>query len=406
MTADPDPGASESSVPSSKSVFLPERRMPDEVYRGRIERARIEMRRRGLAGVILCDQASLYYLFGYDQLGYWVFQTVFLPASDNDPVVAICRAPDVHLIRDTGLVDDIVVWYDESLTQPDEIMSETLARIPHGAKIGIELDNHCLLPVWSRALIENLTPRFEIIDASDLVGNMRVIKDEYEVKRFREAALQLTAAFAAADRAVEVGARECDIHLSAISELYRLGGDPPAIHPPIASGPRTLSQNHASPTARQLLDGDPVTVEIGAAAARYHAVGVKSYSLGKPPSGLLRMHDAIVTALDAGFTGMRPGAPVSAITSLTQESLAASGFSRAGRHVGYGTGIGFAPTWLENLRLKATENRPFTPGMTFFYFIGLVAPDESACLYWGEPVLVTERGYERVAELDYSDWIR
>jgi Xaa-Pro aminopeptidase len=391
---------------TTPSVYHEGRRMPEHIYRGRIDRLRRDLRNQNLAGLILSDQASLYYLFGYDQLGYWVFQTVFLSAAADAPIVAICRAPDYHMIRDTGLIDEIITWYDESPTRPDQIASEVLADVPDGSRIGIELANHCLLPMWSQALTETLGARFEVVDGSALVGDMRVVKDEYEVTRFREAASQLSSAFAAASSSVGESVRECDVHLAIVSDLYSQGGDPPAIHPPIASGPRTLTQTHGLATTRRLRSGDPVTVEIGAASARYHAVGAMSYSIGRPSRELLRMRDAIVSALEPGFARMRPGAPIRDLTALTQESLTAAGFSRAGRHVGYGTGIGFSPTWVENLRLKSTESRHFVPGMTFFYFIGLVAPDESACLYLGEPVLITDTGHERVAPLDYSDWIR
>jgi Xaa-Pro dipeptidase len=271
--------------------------------------------------------------------------------------------------------------------------------------VGIELLTHALLPAYHQDLRHRLDGRAVLTDASAVVGDLRVVKDPYEIAWFREAAHQLDAAFRVAGETVADGVPETEVHRAVVGELYRLGGDPPAIPPPIASGPRTLTQTHGAATTRRMRAGETVVVEIGASATRYHAVGAVSYVIGRPDPAVARLHETMVETLEAGFAAFVPGRPIADVSRLVQRLLTERGVSRAGRHVGYGTGIGFPPTWLENLRIKATEPRVLVPGMTFFYFIGLPGPDGSS-LYLGEPVLITDTGYERVAPPDYPDWIR
>lgn len=377
---------------------------PRATYEARLERVREECRARGYAGILLADQASLFYLFGYDQLGYWVFQVVLLPADGGRPI-AICRAPDANLIRDTEMIDDVRVWLDEATDGPGDLVRSALAdaNIPGGATVGMELRTHCLLPVYYADVIASLQGRATIADASDIVADLRLTKDSFEVAHFRHAASNLSSSFTAARESIVEGARESDVHRAVVSELYRLGGDPPAIPPPIASGPRTKGQTHSAPSSRRIGAGEVVVVEIGSAVARYHAVGAVSYTVGAPSDESARTLTKMQAALEHGFDAFEPGAPIAGVSRRVQARLAELDLSRAGRHVGYGTGIGFPPTWLEASRIKATEHRDLEVGMTFFYFIGVPTSDGGS-LYIGEPVLITKDGYERVAPLDYDDW--
>ena len=381
------------------------RTLPDEVYSARRARVKDECLRRGLAGILLFDQASLFYLFGYDQIGYWVFQTVYLPADEATPG-AICRAPDENMIRDTGTIEDVRVWFDESQQSPGDMVAELLRDkgVQNTAKIGMEMRSHALLAVYSHDIHRALEPQITLHDASDIVADQRSVKDDFEIAWFRSAGTHLSSAFTRARDAVRVGARETDVHRAIVDELAALGGDPPALPPPIASGRRTRTQTHGAATAKRLDDGDLVVIEIGAAVTRYHAVGAMTYTLGRPSTANAELQSKMVDALEDGFGAFEPGLPIAQVSQRVQGYLSSRGLSRAGRHVGYGTGIGFAPTWLESLRIKATEPRLLTPGMTFFYFIGLPT-DDGGSLYIGEPVLITESGYERVSTPDYATWI-
>jgi Xaa-Pro dipeptidase len=73
--------------------------------------------------------------------------------------------------------------------------------------------------------------------------------------------------------------------------------------------------------------------------------------------------------------------------------------SRKGRHVGYGIGIGYPPTWIDNLRIKERDTHVMNPGMTFFLFVGAQTGVGDGCLYLGEPVAVTDRGVEHLSAL-------
>ena len=378
-----------------------------EEYEGRIAAARSAMRDAGVEALLIFDQSSLYYLFGYDQIGYWVFQTVLLPA-EGDPV-AVARKADASMIRETGLIPDVRIWLDDPDRDPTSITAGALADrgLRDGRRrVGIELKSHALLPYYYETLRSELEGSVELVDASDLVGDLRMVKSRTEIAYMRRAGEIMDAAFLAARAQMRAGARECDLHAVVAHTLYVHGGDPPAVPPPIASGPRTMTQTHGSATERVMQSGEAATIEIGAPYKRYHAVGLRSAVFGQPDLRLASLHEGLAAGLDAGEQRIRPGASTADVATATLDGMARHGVKRRGRHVGYGIGIGYPPTWLEPLRLKLTDPYTLQPGMTFFYFVGAPTEGEDVYLAVGDPILVTESGYERLSKLPRELWIQ
>ena len=377
--------------------------LPFEVseYEARIERTRAAMRDARLDLLLLVHQESLYYLFGYDQIGYWVYQTVVLSADGSAPT-AICRRADELMIRESPFIKEIRPWMDDSHVNPGAFTVDIL-RERHGLsarpRIGIEKKTHALLPYYYDLLRAAIPDGVELVDASDLVTELRLLKSPAELAYMRRAAQIMDRAFTAAFAAARPGARECDLNATVLHTLSSLGADYPAVAPPIASGPRTLTQTHGAATERVMQNGDPFTIEIGAPYKRYHAVAVHSGHLGEPAPEIRRLYDGLREGIEAGLEMIRPGLPAARVATTVVGRLEAQGLSRKGRHVGYGIGIGYPPTWLDNLRIKETDPHALHEGMTFFLFAGALTKRGDRCLYLGEPVAVSRDGCERLSAL-------
>jgi Xaa-Pro dipeptidase len=370
-------------------------------YERRLDRTRAAMHDAGLDVLLLFHQESLYYLFGYDQIGYWVYQTVVFPA-DGSPATAICRHADELMIRASPFIAEIRPWTDDSHVNPGEFTVEVLReRYGRSARrrIGIEKKTHALLPYYYDLLRAAMPEGTELVDASDLVTELRLVKSPAELVYMRRAAQIMDQAFTAAFAAVRPGARECDVNAAVLHTLSSLGADYPAVAPPIASGPRTITQTHGAATERVMQPGDPLTVEIGAPYKRYHAVAVHSGHLGEPPAELRSLYNRLRDGIEAGLEIIRPGETAARLATDVVDRLESGGLARRGRHVGYGIGIGYPPTWLDNLRIKATDPHVLAPGMTFFLFAGALTQRGDRCLYLGEPVAVSAEGCERLSAL-------
>jgi len=376
----------------------------DVEYTERINNAKRSMSAQGIDALLLFHQESMFYLFGYDQLGYWVYQVAILSLSE-EKITVVCREADRDLVEGLPLVREVRVWLDDSADDPIDITTRTLrdlALMGPGRRVGIELRSHALLPFYFRRLADALASSVELLDASDLVTELRLRKSAAEVAYVRKAAFALDASFEASFAAIRPGVRENEVLGCAWKAMMDAGGEVPAIVPPLASGPRTLFGTHGAATNRVLQSGDLFQLEIGAAYQRYHAVGVHSKWLGAPPPDVQRAFDDLRQTLELGIESIGPGVPVADVAGRVNSALKTSGMYTPGQHIGYGTGIGYPPTWLDNLRVKETDQHVLEANMLLFLFLYYNCDDGVSLLFIGEPVLVTPEGVDRLSSVPFS----
>src|SRR5262250_1819226 len=95
------------------------------------------MMARGLDGLVLFRQESMYYLTGYDTSGYSMFQGMYLGA---DGAIALCtRSADLRQSRLTSVIEDIRTWLDREGATPAADLREMLESYGcRGKRRGVE----------------------------------------------------------------------------------------------------------------------------------------------------------------------------------------------------------------------------------------------------------------------------
>jgi Xaa-Pro dipeptidase len=348
--------------------------------------------------LLVFHQEHMYYLTGYDQVGYWVYQVLIVPREGE--LTYIVRRVDELLVRQSPLVSDVRIWLDDVSADPTQMTARTLEErgLLRGKRIGIEKKSHALLPYYYDSLRKHLVGA-HVVDASDLITEITLVKSPAEIEYMRKAGQIHDRAMMAGFDALREGAREYEIHAAVAHAMYAAGGGPPAVAPPIASGSGVLSQTHSAAGDRVIQRGDAFMLEVGAQYQRYHAVGLRTGCVGPSQPTLLAMHTAIVEATDAGLQSIGGGVPSARVAQRVHHVLEKHGFSRRGSHVGYGTGLGYPPTWIDTLRLKETDPHILEPGMTFMLHVILADENARIAAGCGDPVLVTEHGYEALSRV-------
>lgn len=115
-------------------------------YEGRIACLHAAMDGAGLDAVMLHAQESMYYLYNYNQLGYWIYQTVVVPRRGAP--VALVRISDSYLAAQSPIIRDVRTWADDSEVEPTEIAAGILAEFGAmaGKRIGVETHTAALKP--------------------------------------------------------------------------------------------------------------------------------------------------------------------------------------------------------------------------------------------------------------------
>jgi len=355
------------------------------------------MQKRGLDGLLMFRQESMYYLTGYDTFGYVFFQCLYLGADGR--LMLLTRAPDLLQAKHTSVIEDIRIWVDGPDAQPAVELREILRGLGGAGKtLGVEYEAYGLTARNGKRLDAALDGFCKLQDASDLVSRLRVVKSAAEIAHVRKAAELADLALDEAHRLAGPSAFEGDIIAAMQGAVFRGGGDDPANEYIIGSGTDALLCRYF--TGRRKLDArDQLTLEFAGAYRHYHACLMRTIPIGEPLPGQREMHKVSVDALEACKAALKPGRPIGEVFDAYARVCDAAGH-RAHRlnATGYSLGTTFAPNWMDWPMFYHGNPEPAAPGMVFFIHIIIFDADRGVAMTNGHTVLVTDRGCEALSK--------
>lgn len=371
----------------------------NDEYAARVAAAQERMRARGLDGVLLFAPESHYYLSGYDTFGFALFQCMVLPAEGA--LQLLTRAPDLRQARLSSNVADarIHIWRDDEDADPYAQLLELLARMQLRKKVvGIETDTHGLTAHNGRRVFAALENEVELVEASDLISELRRRKSAREIECHRRAAALADDAFDAAMQTTHGGAFEGDILAAMQGAVFKGGGDYAGNEFIIGSGEAALLCRYQS-GRRHLSARDQLTLEWAGAYRRYHAAMMRTLITGAANARQKRMHAAALEALLACEEEIRPGAPMGNVFDAHARVLDAHGFAHARLNAcGYGMGARFHPMWMDMPMFYRGNPLPMETGNVFFLHMILMDSEAGLAMCLGHSVLLGENGIERLSQ--------
>ncbi|HEX2888642.1 Xaa-Pro peptidase family protein [Vineibacter terrae] len=364
-----------------------------EELAGRRARAIAALQARGLDGLLMFRQESMYYLTGYDTFGYVFFQCLYLGADGR--LMLLTRAPDLRQAQHTSVIDDIRIWVDGPDAQPAQELRAFLQSIGGaGSRLGIEYDAYGLTAANGRRLDAAMDGFCTLLDASDLVSRLRVTKSPAELAYVRRAAALADDALHAAHGTVRSGAFEGEVLAAMQGAVFKGGGDYPGNPFIIGSGRDGLLCRYFS--GRRHLDAvDQITLEFAGAYRHYHACLMRTIPVGQVRPQHRDMHKVCLEAMASCLEALRPGEPIGAVFDAYAGVCDAHGY-RAHRlnACGYSLGTTFAPNWMDWPMFYRGNRVPAQPGMVFFLHMILLDSDSETAMCPGQTVIVGERGNE------------
>jgi len=365
-------------------------------FAGRRARACAALAERGLDALLMFNQASMYWLTGYDTFGYCFFQCLVLRA-DGD-LVLLTRAPDLRQAQHTSLIGDIRIWVDREGGDPAIELCDLLAEKGlAGKRLGVEYDTHGLVASNGRRLDAALDGFARAVDASDLIARLRLVKSEAELACVRRAAELADDALDAAITETRPGADEGHILAAMHTAVFRGGGDYPGNPFIIGSGRDALLCRYKS-GRRRLAADDQLTLELAGTYRHYHACLMRTLIVGRPAPRHAAMHAACRAALEAAEARLAPGHTMGEVFDAQARVLDAHGM-RAHRlnACGYALGAAYAPSWMDWPMFFAGNPVELGPGMVFFLHMILADSNAGTAMTLGRTSLITPFGAEPLA---------
>ncbi|WP_342643322.1 M24 family metallopeptidase [Rhodoligotrophos ferricapiens] len=371
-----------------------------EEFDTRLRNARAAMRREGLDALLLFAQESMYYLTGYDTSGFVFFQCAVMTA-DEKPLTLLTRRPDLEQARRTSIMEDIRLWYDAPGMDPSRELMEILEEKGlKGARVGIEMRTFGLTADNYERVRQRLDGWCTLMDASNLVRQLRAVKSPAEIVYVRRAAELADASLVAMLEASRPGAFEGDIAAAGSVPILAGGGDPAPSGPVLGSGDRALLVRSA--TGFRTLDAvDQLTIEHAGSYRRYCACLMRTISIGRANPVQERMFEVTLQAITAMAEAARPGNVIGAIDDAHRAVYDRAGYGHARMSAcGYSLGATYRPSWMDVPPMIYSGNEmPIVPGMVLFLHAILIDAPKNLAMSLGYTILTRDGSAEVLSKL-------
>jgi Xaa-Pro dipeptidase len=359
-----------------EGATLPDR-LPPEWYRRKIGQVQAEMAQRNLDALVLLQALNVIYTTGYFHLPTERPLAALIPKS-GEPTLFIpgLESDQVKL----WWVKDYEAYFDfPGPTSRVRWIFERVARrgLAKG-RIGVEE----ALPSQMKQ-IKLGAPDAEIVEAGDLIQQMRWVKDEDELNIMRRS-MYFT------EYEVQAGRDFVQAH-GAVSEneILRAAADAVAdkmgaelkdvvgvkIEPPFGTlvpfGKRSAFP-HAVPSKDRLKKGDALILSYSVTVGGYFVESERSFVIGKPTDYAKRLYEAMLAAHDTGIENMKEGAIAEEVDKNCLDQIRKAGFGKFLRHR---TGHGMGLVDRESPWISEGDKTVLRQGMTFSCEPGVYDPD-------------------------------
>ncbi len=199
------------------------------------------------------------------------------------------------------------------------------------------------------------------VPTKEVVENIRLIKDEQEVAKIREAVAIADAACDYIRQVIKKAMTEKEVAWELEAYMRTHGAEGTAFSFIIGSGPNG-AKPHAVLQDRKIKKKEPIVMDMGARVDGYHSDLTRTICLGKPDKKLREVYDAVLRAQLAAEEQAKPGMTGQEVDAIARNVIVEAGY---GEYFGHGLGHGVGLAVHEQPAVNARGSAPLQPGMVF-----------------------------------------
>lgn len=364
---------------------------PPDVLAVRVARLRALLAERGLDALIVTHLPNIAYL-----TGHFASSAALVVASDGLHLVADGRYAEALAARAAAFDEIRPLLIAPGAGYDDSVIA--VLRDRRGIRVAVEaahltVQRHRLL---AKALAMENEGAFD--ETTGLVESLRVVKDDWEIGRLRDAGGRLSEL---AKRMIVkrlAGRLERDVAAEIEAGLRRAGFERPAFDTIVAAG-ANAARPHGRAGGREIGSGDVVVMDFGGVLDGYCTDLTRTVTVGRPTARTRQVLRAVGDAQVAAFRTVRAGVAPEAVDAAARDHLAQQGWAEAFSH---GTGHGLGLEVHEAPRLTRARPGHAEPALQ----AGMVLTLEPGVYLagWGgvrteDDVLVTDEGAEWLTDV-------
>jgi Xaa-Pro aminopeptidase len=180
----------------------------------------------------------------------------------------------------------------------------------------------------------------ELVPRQGLVEQLRAVKDESELERFRQACAITDRMFERLVSEVRfVGRRERDVAWDIATLYHEEGADEPAFEAIVGSGP-TGARPHARAGDRVIGSGELVVIDTGCTVGGYVSDYTRTLATGELDNEMREAYGVVLAAQQAGLDAIRAGETGVDVDAAARGVIEGSPFAGTfGHGLGHGLGL-------------------------------------------------------------------
>ena len=350
-------------------------------YAARREKLRRSFRKAGIDALLITNFTNVTYLSGF---------------TGDDSYLLVLAKGEV-LVSDpryTTQLEQECPGLEASIRPPGLGMVEGVANVIQSGrvnKLGIEGGS---MTVALRDQIAAASSKAALVSTSDLVENLRIIKDKDEISEIRRAIWIAERAFGVLKASLRPERTEKEV-ADELENQTRLYGAKACSFPPIVAVGARAALPHARPTDQKIGADDFVLVDWGADAGPYKSDLTRVLVTGKIPPKLERIYRVVLSAQEQAIAAIRSGISCHEVDLVARNIIAKAGFAK---NFGHGLGHGIGLDIHEAPRLAAKQQIVLEPGMVVTVEPGIYLPGFGGVRI-EDDILVTKGGCEVLTTL-------
>lgn len=248
-----------------------------------------------------------------------------------------------------------------------------LSKAAEGHRVGFEADyvSVAQLDKLREACPDGVT----LVPVSGVIEDIRLVKDEVELTRLREAAEITVQALDELLSAEELRAGRTEREVAADLE-YRmrvLGAERVSFDTIVASGPNSAKPHHGAGD-RTIAEGDLVTIDFGMHRVGFNSDMTRTFGIGEIGALEREIYEVVLAAQLAGVKAAVPGAELVHVDKACRDVIAEAGY---GEYFVHSTGHGVGLDVHEAPSAARTGTGVLAEGMTLTIEPGIYIPGKA-----------------------------
>jgi len=178
-----------------------------------------------------------------------------------------------------------------------------------------------------------------VLEEEGFLNPVRAVKDEEELSYIVRAVQIAELALKSVLHLLKPGVTELEFRRELISAFFRFGGEGEAFPTIVASGEGSAIP-HWKTSRKEIRDGEAVVIDFGTRYRGFVSDVTRTFLVGKVPSELKEIYDAVYSAQQLGIKALKSGKPCRSVDAEVRSYLEKKGYGRYFVHsLGHGIGV-------------------------------------------------------------------